>query len=93
MNGTEKQIKWANEIRSNIINTLESIKSCAQPAGVADLNNKIERLNNAEEAGSIINIFKDIRFSGNTKDDFLQILSYYRIHSPNTPDEHNILGK
>lgn len=93
MKGSEKQIAWATEIRSNIIKTFEAAKAEVDTTTAAQIDNMVDRLNNAAYAASIINIFRAVRITGNTYEDVANIMACYHIHRPNTPDEHNILGK
>lgn len=60
MTGTEKQIKWANEIRDCVIEILEeAIK--AEPRVETVLNKIIDKLNDENTyAGDIIELFKHI---------------------------------
>lgn len=102
MKGTEKQIAWAEEIRRNVLacfgraieymknmDTQEEIKT----ANIRDFVARVDALTSAEYASDVINLFKDIRFSGDLETDFPKVVSVYRVTIPNTPGEKSILCK
>lgn len=101
MVGTEKQVKWASEIRSNIIKTFQAVINDYTPMAatnaiiqenIAGLQARIDRLTvDNIYAGDIIDLFKDIRFSGDYKDDFSRVLSVYNVGSTNTNGQREIL--
>ena len=101
MVGTEKQVKWASEIRSNIIKTFQAVINDSAPMAatnaiiqenIAGLQARIDRLTvDNIYAGDIIDLFKDIRFSGDYKDDFSRVLSVYNVGSTNTNGQREIL--
>lgn len=102
MKGTEKQIAWAEDIRRNVISTfqryIEEIKNYDAPeeiksANIGESNRRVDALNGAEYAGDIIDLFKDIRFTGDIEKDFPKVVSVYRITRPNTPGQKTILCK
>lgn len=74
MRGSEKQIKWATEIRDNVIKTYtEAIPILEDLAPNLEAYEKVKQLLTARiellkdeniHAGDIIDIFKDIRFNG-----------------------------
>ena len=102
MKGTDKQIIWATDIQANVIasfeqfildiqsaDVLEEIKA----ANIAGCHERIVALNNAEYAGDIIDLFKDIRFTGNVGVDFPKVMAVYRVTKANTPGEKEILRR
>lgn len=103
MTGTEKQIPWATEIRSNVVktytNALPILKSMApseeaytQIEGV--IQARIEALL-AEDvyAGDIIGLFGDIRFDGDSAHDFEAVNAVYNVVLPHTTGQRTILGR
>lgn len=95
MKGSEKQIAWATEIRENIIHAFESSKS-GIPAGhpvLAKIDGMIQRLNAAEYAGDIIDLFKDIQFNGDPRHDVPWIMAMYKVCPGMTDGQKAILGK
>ena len=102
MRGSAKQIAWAEEIRDNVVSSfekfIENIKAFDTPeevkaANIAGCQERIEALNAAEYAGDIINLFKDIRFTGNNEADFPKVMAVYRVAKANTPSEKEILRR
>ena len=102
MKGTEKQIAWATDIRANVIASfekfIEDIKVFDAPeeiktANIAGCKERIEALNNAEYAGDIIDLFKDIRFTGDNEKDFPKVMAVYNTTRPNTDGQKKILCK
>ena len=100
MKGSEKQLKWANDIIRNIRAAWEVAKndekSKAMPgyaAGVAQWEERLDRLENADYAGDIIDLFKDIRFTDDQWHNLCDIISVYRVKMPCTEGQSKILGK
>ena len=102
MKGTDKQIAWAIDIQANVIASfekfIEDIKAFDAPeeikaANIADCQERIEALNDAEYAGDIIDLFKDIRFTGDVEKDFPKVVAVYRTTLPNTKGQKKILCK
>lgn len=102
MKGTNKQIAWATDIQANVIASLEQfildIQSADVPeeikaANIAGCRERIEALNDAEYAGDIIDLFKDIRFTGNNEKDFPKVRAVYITTRPNTAGQKKILCK
>lgn len=93
MKGTEKQVKWATEIRINIIKTFEDaaeaepqIKTLAQPY--------IDRLSAGDVyAGDIIDLFKGVKFNGDFRHDLPDVMAVYHVAVANTDGQHAILGR
>lgn len=103
MKGTEKQIKWASEILGNINKTFDTYKSlcpancptkAVADAQIAQISAK-QSLLNAEDAyaGDIIDLFKGIRFTGDWRKDFPEVLSVYRVSNPSTVTAKQLLGR
>ena len=95
MKGSEKQIAWATEIRNNIISAFESSKS-GIPAGhpvLTKIDGMAQRLNDAEYAGAIIDLFKDIQFNGDLQHDIPCIMAVYKVCPGMTDGQKAILGK
>lgn len=98
MKGSEKQITWATEIRNNIINTFKAsmaeIPADEKGQAVRDkINGMIARLEAAENAGDIINLFKGVHFGDNLRNSVADVMTIYKITSPSTPGERAILGR
>lgn len=103
MKGTEKQITWATEIRTNVINTLTAampilsqIAPSQEAAEMATklLQTRIDALNAADVyAGDIIELFKDVRFNGDIEHDFGNVEAVYRVGVTYTASQRAILGK
>lgn len=102
MKGTDKQIAWATDIQANVIASfekfVEDIKAFDAPeeikaANIAGCKERIEALNAAEYAGDIIDLFKDIRFTGDNEKDFPKVMAVYNTTRPNTDGQKKILCK
>lgn len=95
MNGTDKQIQWAEEIRARVVSVLERLKAerADQPAEVEYADKLIDAINGAEYAGSVINLFKGFRPTGDMQHDVMSLASIYRITRPISADERAILCK
>lgn len=70
MKGTEKQIKWAEEIKTKVTSTIDVMREYAKKTApseeaLADANAKLDELidniNACENAWNIINVYKDLR--------------------------------
>lgn len=102
MRGSEKQIKWASEIRCTVISIFEeSIKEIEKqekdPAlmekNISGIKARIDALESAEYAGDIINLFRHINKTENLPQDFRRLISAYRVSVPCTDGERKILCK
>lgn len=102
MKGTDKQIAWATKIQANVISSFEQfildIKAFDGPEEIKSVNiagckKRIEALNDAEYAGDIIDLFKDIRFTGDNEKDFPKVMAVYKTTCPNTDRQKKILCK
>lgn len=93
MKGTEKQVKWATEIRSNLINTFESAID-AEPQLQNVIQPYIDRLSMDDVyAGDIIDLFKGLKFNGDLQHDLTDVMAVYRVSVANTAGQHTILGR
>jgi hypothetical protein len=102
MKGTDKQIAWATDIQANVIASfekfIEDIKVFDAPeeikaANIAGCKERIVALNDTEYAGDIIDLFKDIRFTGDSEKDFPKVMAVYNTTCPNTDGQKKILCK
>lgn len=103
MKGTEKQIKWATEIQHNIIKTFEAVIAEISPYAESNQNVKANidgirlRMDLLTDdnvyAGDIIDLFKDIRFSGDCKEDFGSVSAVYRVRVPMTATAKALLAR
>ena len=102
MKGSEKQVRWAEEIKNNVVSSFEKfaedIKAFDAPeeikaANIAGCKERIDALNAAEYAGDIIDLFKDIRFTGSNETDFPKVMAIYNTTRPNTDGQKKILCK
>lgn len=94
MKGTEKQVKWASEIRENVIRSLEFVKKNSPSATQAEAQKRIDLLNDVDVyAGDIISLFQDIRFGVNEMENAQSVMVVYnhRTFMPNTPGERHLL--
>ena len=101
LKGSEKQIAWAETLKEDVESTLlfaleHSYKQQDDPRAqkaVDFLTDKMERLNDAEYAGDIIDLFKHINFTGDRMADFRRIMAVYRTTVPMSVGQEAILGK
>lgn len=95
MKGSEKQVKWAEEIQSRVINTFERLKAerADNPAEVAYSDKMIAAVKSAAYASSIINLFKYYHPNGDMQHDVMSLAAIYRVTIPNGDDERAILCK
>lgn len=102
MRGSEKQIQWATEISETVTSILraaskeiedKSTDEAIKQKNISDIAVRIAAIESAEYAGDIINLFKDIKKTGNTMKDFSKVLSVYRYSLPYTEGEKAILCK
>lgn len=88
MNGTEKQKKWAEEIKNTVLTIItEAIVAC-QNSNINDKQKEsfIEQINtlkynveNANYAGDIISVFAHVKHTGDYKKDISSLKSAIRI--------------
>lgn len=102
MRGSDKQIAWASEIISNIVSVLEIAAKdfsifpgddAIKAANIAALNDRADALRNAEYAGDVIQLFGAVRLTGDQEEDFMRVLSVYRVSTPCSEGERRILRK
>lgn len=101
LKGSEKQIAWAENIIENVTSSIlfaieQSKREQGNPraqAAVSFLTDKLERLDDAEYAGDIIDLFKHINFTGNRMEDFRWIMAVYRTSVPMSVGQEKILDK
>ena len=93
MKGTEKQVKWAPEIRANVIKTFADAAS-AEPQLKAAISPYIERISSDDiYAGDIIDLFSGIRFKGDLQHNVPEVMAVYRVATPSTDGQRAILGR
>ena len=78
MRGSEKQIKWAEEIRANLIKTYSGAKALMTGKDADGMDAAIEILNKCEYAGDIIDMYKGIKFTGELYTDISAIMACHR---------------
>lgn len=102
LTGSEKQISYANQLRQNVINglreALPEIKKVApskEAASAAEkkINQMVDNLKSASSAGDVIDLFKDVRFSGSKEEVFGKIMAVYNVTVPQTTGQRKILGR
>ena len=102
MRGSEKQVKWASEIRRTVISIFEeSIEEIRKQEkdpilmekNISGIKARIDALENAEYAGDIISLFRQIKKTDNLEKDFRKLISVYRVSVPCTDGEREILCK
>lgn len=102
MRGTEKQIQWATKIQANVIRTLEeAIDMMGKVNAPEDIRRKniedttewLEAVKNAEYAGDIIDLFKDIPQTGDLNNRFGSLMSARRIKVPGSEAQRKLLHK
>lgn len=102
MKGTEKQVAWAEEIKENLVKTIDEgimgIKNMdADPTQKEKAITLWEKRKNAivhaEYAGDLINIFKGIDFGNDSGKIIGAIAAAYKIVKPVTDGEKEILCK
>ena len=77
MRGTAKQIKWAEDIKTNIIKVYEAIKS-NEPSNTASIDAAIAKLNAIDYAGTIIDLYKWCGLNGDIEHDASAIAANHR---------------
>ena len=77
MKGTEKQIKWAEDIKRNLVRVYEAIKQ-ADAANAAYGDAAIAKLEAIDEASTIIDLYKRVSFNGDLQHDFTALAACHR---------------
>lgn len=102
LSGTEKQVTWATELRQKVVNALDkSIPDFKRVAPTKEafeqaesmVKKMIGNLKSADKAGDIIDLFKDVSFSGTTEEVFGKIMAVYNVTVPKTTGQRKILGR
>ena len=102
MRGSEKQIKWAKDIIETVtsifdaaLRELDGIPDTApaKQKNIEDITKRRNRLCEAEYAGDVINLFKDIRRTDDYRKDLQILVSTYQVRHPMTEGERKILCK
>lgn len=95
MTGTEKQIKWAAEIKENVVATLTDMvkgitanpsfdRTNKQHAETENLwTSRIEKITACEDAAAIIDFFKSFDYSGEERKDVPSLVSVYKVSAEN----------
>lgn len=87
MRGSEKQIRWAEELIETVTNILakgleiiesEDVPEFNKETARTDIARKITGIKNAAYAGDVINLFKGIYQTDNPVDDFMTVMAVYR---------------
>ncbi len=93
MKGSEKQIKWAEDIREQMNAVYDKAISLFEAAGNYDgakvIRQRQAALNSHAESWDIINLFGDTRISGKSDpesvaNDFRKLHAVYRVRLPET---------
>ena len=96
MKGSEKQIRWANDLTDRVCGVLS--KACEQvksnPNEVAMYNHLIEAIKGAELASDVIEMFKDYNVTGDLKKDFNALIHVYNFYGKiGTESQRKALGR
>lgn len=82
MKGSEKQIKWAEDIKANLVKTYMGVIPMMPEADRPQMEKAIEMLNSIEQAGIIIEAYKAVKFSGDIQQDIMAIMTAHRNMTP-----------
>lgn len=101
MKGTEKQIKWAEEIKTATLEAIDKViadgqKYAGTPKADALLNKLAEQreaVETCENAGDMIECFGCVKASDPIGARCKAFAAACRVGSPNTPTQHKMLGK
>jgi hypothetical protein len=105
MNGSNEQVKWAIEIRENVIHTMNGIvnllmnvpgfdsKNPAHTGNIEACTKRIDAIKDCEYAWDIIDCFGGIRFTGDVYSDFGALQAVYSTKAPTTTGQHKLLMK
>lgn len=92
MRGSEKQINWAEDIKVNVLAIItDAIAACeSSNISAAQKENFIGQMNtvkynveNVDYAGELINVFRDVKHTGNYKADISALRSAIKIGDVN----------
>lgn len=99
MRGSEKQIAWATEILS----TIRQIENCMLETLQEQMDNEkvkqnvrfiqawVKRIEAAEYAGDVIELFRDVKYTGNAGKDVSALVSVRRTRIPSTDSGKSLL--
>ena len=82
MRGSVKQIRWAEEIRSNLIRTYHAVIPMLPEHERPMLEQAIAKLENIDHAGIIIEAYKGLRFTGDPVEDISKVMACHRNMMP-----------
>ena len=78
MTGTEKQIKWANEIMAKVNPVFDWTIENAPAANIKEYAESVKNTVNAAYAGKIIDCYKNYEATGNNEKDMQSVFSKYK---------------
>lgn len=103
MKGTEKQIAWATEILATVnaiyddmiamISAEPKATEAMKAAAAERINARRALANEADYAGDIISLFRDVKRTDDPLTGIGTLMSVYRITAPETVGQRKILGK
>ena len=82
MTGSDKQIKWATELRDSAVETIREFVDYAKTAGapaavVADWSSRIDKLTACDIAGAVIDQFDGFSRTGDIQKDAVSLNAKY----------------
>ena len=80
MKGTEKQIAWAEDIKSKFISVMEAPEFNSDPNGAKVCKAFAAAIESIDYAGTIIDMFKDAGLNGDHLHDFGRIMSEFKVN-------------
>lgn len=100
LEGSEKQIAWAEAIKYNIrqvfdqaISHFDELQDIRKHEAKTLVRERWGRIYDAKRAADIIDLFGHIHFSGDAAQDFGKICAVYKTSVPTTEEQKEILGK
>lgn len=103
LSGSEKQVKWANEIRDTVNSVFDGMENATKneprlseqqrSAALKSIEEYRQRVNSADDARDIIDLFKDVRKTSNPIEDGNRLMSAFRIKHSVTKGQRKILGR
>ena len=96
LKGSEKQVKWATEIRGRMLDTFGKYRDYAKdknPNEVAIVDSLIDAINKATNARTFIDLFQSFRPKGDLEQDVKSLYGYYGTAAKNasTDDEKRLV--
>ena len=82
MRGSEKQIRWAEEIKENLIKTYRAVMPLLPESDRPSMEQAIVKLESIDRAGVIIEAYKGICFCGDPMKDVNKIMACHRNMTP-----------